>query len=68
MQLYGIELTSRLLLGSARYPSPAMLADEISTNPRLARNSACIASLRSSSMAISRNAAVQPRMQPRGRH
>jgi thiazole synthase len=29
MQLYGIELTSRLLLGSARYPSPAMLADAV---------------------------------------
>jgi len=26
MKLYGIELQSRLLLGSARYPSPAMLA------------------------------------------
>jgi thiazole synthase len=29
MQLYGIELASRLLLGSARYPSPAMLADAV---------------------------------------
>ncbi len=29
MQLYGVELTSRLLLGSARYPSPAMLADAV---------------------------------------
>lgn len=29
MQLYGIELRSRLLLGSARYPSPAMLADAV---------------------------------------
>lgn len=29
MNLYGIELTSRLLLGSARYPSPAMLADAV---------------------------------------
>jgi thiazole synthase len=29
MQLYGTELASRLLLGSARYPSPAMLADAV---------------------------------------
>jgi len=29
MRLYGIELASRLLLGSARYPSPAMLADAV---------------------------------------
>ncbi|WEN15919.1 thiazole synthase [Rhodanobacter sp. AS-Z3] len=29
MHLYDIELDSRLLLGSARYPSPAMLADAV---------------------------------------
>ncbi|TAL88025.1 MAG: thiazole synthase [Rhodanobacter sp.] len=29
MNLYGIELESRLLLGSARYPSPALLADAV---------------------------------------
>ena len=29
MNLYGIELGSRLLLGSARYPSPAILAEAV---------------------------------------
>jgi thiazole synthase len=29
MQLYGIEITSRLLLGTAQYPSPAILAEAI---------------------------------------
>ncbi|EIL92735.1 thiazole synthase [Rhodanobacter spathiphylli] len=29
MNLYGIELASRLLLGSARYPSPAVLAEAV---------------------------------------
>lgn len=29
MILYGIEIASRLLLGSARYPSPAMFADAV---------------------------------------
>jgi thiazole synthase len=29
MSFYGVELTSRLLLGTARYPSPAILADAI---------------------------------------
>jgi thiazole synthase len=29
MKLYDVELASRLLLGSARYPSPAILADAV---------------------------------------
>ncbi|MEO7067643.1 MAG: thiazole synthase [Rhodanobacter sp.] len=29
MNLYGVEVESRLLLGTARYPSPAMLADAV---------------------------------------
>lgn len=29
MELYGIEVASRLLLGTARYPSPAILADAV---------------------------------------
>lgn len=29
MKLYGIEIDSRLLLGTARYPSPAILADAV---------------------------------------
>ena len=32
MQLYGTEITSRLLLGSAQYPSPAHLADAITAS------------------------------------
>ena len=29
MQLYGVEIASRLLLGTAQYPSPAILADAV---------------------------------------
>ncbi len=29
MQLYGVDIDSRLLLGTARYPSPAMLGDAV---------------------------------------
>lgn len=29
MEVYGVELTSRLLLGTAHYPSPAILADAV---------------------------------------
>lgn len=32
MQLYGIEITSRLLLGTAQYPSPAILRDAITAS------------------------------------
>ena len=32
MQLYGTEITSRLLLGTAQYPSPAILAEAIATS------------------------------------
>ena len=32
MQVYGINITSRLLLGTAQYPSPAILADAIRTS------------------------------------
>ena len=34
---YGVELSSRLLLGTARYPSPAVLADAPS-RPRAPRS------------------------------
>ena len=29
MQIYGVDITSRLLLGTAQYPSPAILMDAI---------------------------------------
>ena len=29
MELYGVELSSRLLLGTAQYPSPAILAEAV---------------------------------------
>jgi thiazole synthase len=29
MELYGVEIGSRLLLGTAQYPSPAILADAV---------------------------------------
>ncbi|RVB28622.1 thiazole synthase, partial [Mesorhizobium sp. M7A.F.Ca.CA.001.07.2.1] len=29
LELYGTELSSRLLLGTAQYPSPAILADAV---------------------------------------
>ena len=29
MELYGVEIASRLLLGTAQYPSPAILADAV---------------------------------------
>ncbi|ART99417.1 thiazole synthase [Yoonia vestfoldensis] len=32
MQLYGIEITSRLLLGTAQYPSPSILRDAITAS------------------------------------
>ena len=37
LPLYQVNVRSRLLLGSARYPSPAVLADAVRTPPTAAR-------------------------------
>src|ERR1700689_1320358 len=42
LELYGVKLSSRLLLGSARYPSPAVLQDAV----RAARTEVVTVSLR----------------------